>query len=204
MPSRPSTTPQWTDGNALKQVEPSGGKKLLGWTKSERPPFQFMNFLFYDIYNWVIWFDYLTQLSIANIDYDAYVGTGLSGSIAFADFNALMASPNIANIKKVLVKNPMTLTTTQILSANGIEFVFHPSAVISKGVALGSNPGFRIESNRVTFSGAGVFTDFTGPAIRIPATFKNNLIKGQRFNACTVTIDDLGDNNTMSDNIEEV
>lgn len=203
--TRPTTTIDWTDGNALKQVEPSSGKKLLGWTKSERPPFQYMNFLFYNLDAWVKWLDYITQLSIANLDYQAYVGSGLTGSVAFADFNALMASPSIASIKKVLVLNPMTVVTPQIINADGIEFVMHPSAVISKGGA--TNPGIHIQANGVTFSGAGRFTDFSGgsdAAIRIAATFKNNRITGQRFLNCTTGIDDLGTNNDTGGNIEEV
>lgn len=55
LPTRPASHIDWTDGNALKQTEPTSGKKLLGWTKSERPPFQYMNFLFYNVDLWIKW-----------------------------------------------------------------------------------------------------------------------------------------------------
>ena len=31
---------EWTDGDAAKQADPGGSKKLLGWVASERPPFK--------------------------------------------------------------------------------------------------------------------------------------------------------------------
>lgn len=51
--AKPSDHLDWTDGAASKQVEPSGTKKLAGWLSGEKPPFQFMNWLFYftDLWN---------------------------------------------------------------------------------------------------------------------------------------------------------
>lgn len=55
LPARPATHIDWTDGSALKVTEPTGGKKLLGWTKSERPAFQYMNWLFFNLDEWIKW-----------------------------------------------------------------------------------------------------------------------------------------------------
>jgi len=50
---RPTSKTDWTDGAAAKQVEPSAAKKLTGWVALERPPFEFMNFLFFNTDQWV-------------------------------------------------------------------------------------------------------------------------------------------------------
>lgn len=52
--SKPSKYPEWADGGTI--VEPSGAKKSLGWIV-EKPPYQFFNWLFNLIYQWVEWFD---------------------------------------------------------------------------------------------------------------------------------------------------
>ena len=38
--------PQWADGAPAYTSEPSGSKKSLGWIAQEKPPFQWMNWLF--------------------------------------------------------------------------------------------------------------------------------------------------------------
>lgn len=60
----PKPSPQftWTDGSPTKVVEPSGPKKILGWQALERPPFEYMNWLFYHISNWLLYFESVTDL----------------------------------------------------------------------------------------------------------------------------------------------
>jgi hypothetical protein len=65
--SKPPVKPSWTDGNALKVTEPSSGKKLLGWTKSERPPFQFMNWIHWLTKEWVDYFESVTDDLMARL-----------------------------------------------------------------------------------------------------------------------------------------
>lgn len=55
--TKPTKYPQWaSDGTTGQIVEPSTAKKALGWI-IEKPPFQFFNWLFNLIYQWVEWFD---------------------------------------------------------------------------------------------------------------------------------------------------
>ena len=58
MPSRPSVYLTWTDGASPSKVrEPPSGKKLAGWLKSERPPYQYMNWLFWLTDQWIQYLD---------------------------------------------------------------------------------------------------------------------------------------------------
>lgn len=57
-PTKPTVTKvAWTDGDVLKQIEPSSGKKTLGWISAEKPPFQWMNWLLYSLGLWDTYFD---------------------------------------------------------------------------------------------------------------------------------------------------
>lgn len=49
--AKPTQLPQWADGGSADVVEPSAGKKTLGWIL-EKPPFQYFNWLFLTIYLW--------------------------------------------------------------------------------------------------------------------------------------------------------
>lgn len=54
--SKPTKYPEWADGGSAGIVEPSGAKKLLGWVV-EKPPYQFFNWLFNLLYQWIEWID---------------------------------------------------------------------------------------------------------------------------------------------------
>lgn len=54
MAAKPSSVPRWADvGGAI--VEPSSGKKDIGWAAGERPPAQFFNWLLNLIYQWILY-----------------------------------------------------------------------------------------------------------------------------------------------------
>lgn len=54
MAAKPSTTPRWADvGGAI--TVPSSGKQNVGWAAGERPPAQFLNWLFNLIYQWILY-----------------------------------------------------------------------------------------------------------------------------------------------------
>lgn len=54
--AKPTKLPEFNSGLA-NQTEPSGGKKILGWTLNEIPPSGYFNWLFYYIYLWLKWID---------------------------------------------------------------------------------------------------------------------------------------------------
>lgn len=54
MATKPTNTPRWANsGGAI--VEPSSGKKDVGFVAGERPPAQFLNWLLNLLYLWVAW-----------------------------------------------------------------------------------------------------------------------------------------------------
>lgn len=69
--SKPITTPDWvTDANAASEtyvVEPNSDKRDVGWAGEEKPPAQFLNWLFYWICKWVAY--------LANLEDEALTWT---------------------------------------------------------------------------------------------------------------------------------
>lgn len=54
---KPSTLPEWaTDGDA-QVVEPTSGKKAIGWVPREHPPAQYLNWWQRLVYEWIEWLD---------------------------------------------------------------------------------------------------------------------------------------------------
>lgn len=197
MAVRPSTTPYWGG----TQVEPTTPQKTTGFVPNFRPPAEWHNFLFGDIYSWIAWFDYKIQAGIAALQgYDWVVGVGGT----HATINALIADSNVVAGNSILVTSPQTLTVMQDITKSDLYFDFKPSAVYSKGLTLVT--GIKVNADRVTIRG-GRFTDWaTGgdKAIQIAAGKKNNLIYGSRFANCDTGIDDLGTNSALGLNIDEV
>lgn len=54
--SNPALLPEWATDGAADIVEPTSGKKALGWKRKERPPGQYFNWLLNLIYQWISYF----------------------------------------------------------------------------------------------------------------------------------------------------
>lgn len=57
MATKPSTFLDWTDGSASYVTEPPSGQKTTGWTDGQRPPYQYMNWLFWLSDQWIQYLD---------------------------------------------------------------------------------------------------------------------------------------------------
>lgn len=57
--SKPTELPRWATAllNPSDIVDPTSGKKDIGWQDGEMPPHSFMNWLFNLIYQWTVWLD---------------------------------------------------------------------------------------------------------------------------------------------------
>ncbi len=198
--AKPSTHIDWTDGAPAKVTEPTAGKKLSGWLKGERPAFQFMNFLFFRIDEWIKYFEAETDLLIGLQSIFDYV-VGVGGT--HADINALMADGSVANYSRVFVKDAATLTVTQVISKEGMDFTFGSNAHYSKGATLGialdiTAPNVSVRGGRfLNWDEAG------GRGIRLSAPATGSMIVENRFNNCPTEIEDLGSNNLKVNNITE-
>lgn len=197
--SKPNKHIDWTDGDSQKQVEPSTGKKLLGWTKGEKPPFEWINWLFYTIDLWLKYFDSVIENVEANGSvYDAIVG--VNGT--HATLEDLMSDSNISNLKNILVISPFTLNNPITLDENDMNFFFKPQATISKGT---SAVGIILNGERIRLNNAHFvnFGDTNDESLRLDTLSVNCMVRDCFFtNASSTALVDNGTNNSINGNIE--
>jgi len=198
---KPTKLLDWTDGAAAKVQEPNAAKKLLGFITKEKPsPLEF-NWLLHFTDLWIKYFDGEIDLLIGlQSTFDYVVGVGGT----HADINALVADVAVLPYSRVLIKDAATLTITQTISKEGLDFTFHPRAHYSKGATLGI--GIDVTANRVKLKD-GRFLNFNeagGRGIRLSATADNCYVQDNTFVATPTEIEDLGANNTLTGNKTEV
>lgn len=86
LPPKPAVKGYWTDGDSAKVLQPTTGKLNLGWTLSERPPFKFMNWLFWNAFDWVDFADQaLDDVASELISLDARITAQSSADGVTAD-----------------------------------------------------------------------------------------------------------------------
>ena len=154
--AKPASKPNWTDGDAAKVTEPTVGKKLLGWIADERPSFKFMNWLFYNITEWIDYFETTTDgLTALQSIYDVVVGVGGT----HATLAAAIADAGLGDNVRVLVKDPFSVTSTIVLSKNGWFIEWKPSAIYAQ--SGGTSPGIQVTGNNNSLVNAKLI-DFDG------------------------------------------
>ena len=199
--AKPVKKPSWMTGvSGPTVVEPTGGKKAAGWQVDERPPREYMNWLFQILSDWI---DYIDSIS-GTLDqfktlYPAIVGTGPMAS--HATLNDAMADSNVPAGSRILIISNLTLTSTQQITKNNVLLDFNPGVTIDKGVAT---VGLQITADGVKIHG-GRFTNFTGSdkAIQIDASSDYTQVRDTRFNNCTNEIDDQSSTSSILGTITE-
>jgi hypothetical protein len=53
--ARPSELPEWASGGSAQVVDPTSGKKAIGWTSKEKPANQLLNWWQKNVYSWIDW-----------------------------------------------------------------------------------------------------------------------------------------------------
>lgn len=202
--AKPTSKPEWTVGNpdfATVTQEPSAAKKEAGWLPDERPPREFMNWLFYNFGEWIDYFETeIDSFSGQSVIFDAFVGAGGT----HADFNALMADPEIANKKNVIVISTLAVDNPQIINQPGMNIWFKPQAGITKNGPTGANIGLQIDADRVRIMNGRFLSFNDGGDIAMQINGNNCLAQGNMFNDNDTALDDQGNNNALVGNIEEV
>ena len=201
---KPVNKPEWTEGNPdfnTITVEPPAAKKLAGWLPDERPPREFMNWLFNNLGEWINYLEEQTDLFTGqSIVYDAFVG----GGGTHVDINDLMADPDIASIKNVLIVASLSVDNTQVVNQPGMNFEFKPGASIIKNGGTGAILGLQIDADRVRILN-GRFIGFNQAGNKAMQLNGNNcIIMGNLFSDNVVSIDDVSETNSLVANIEEV
>lgn len=142
--SRPATTPEWASNlGAADIVEPTSGKKAKGWKKRERLVAQYLNWLFYWIYKWLL---YIDDSGAKTMTVNAFTGgvvdanwartrvTGLPGWVESTAGGIYSVSPG------AFPTNGYILTTVQYQSwGNGVAD-FTVNVYRMDGTATGPNP----------------------------------------------------------------
>lgn len=127
--SKPTTKTDWTLGEPAKVVEPSAGKKLLGWVALERPPFEFMNFLFFNTDEWVKYLESITDETVNA----RQVIVNAAGNGQFLTLQAAHDDADTVPGTKILITSDLSITATVNISKNDIEIEFRPGFRLLKG-----------------------------------------------------------------------
>lgn len=198
--TKPTSKPSWTNNNPsfpTVTVEPTAAKKQAGWAPDERPPAEFLNWLFYNVGEWISYFETITDNLVTRIgQYDAIIGFGGT----HATINDVMNDANINNIKRVLVTQSIVIDEVQLIDKNDMTLMFKPQAVVVMGESAN---GLKIDAERVKVIGAR-FKNFTGKALELSEGSRNCLVAECSFLDNGVMIENLGTGNVLSNNIEEV
>jgi hypothetical protein len=206
--AKPTSKPDWTLGNpsfGTVTIEPSAGKKQTGWTSGERPPFQTMNWLLFNI--GTEWIDYLEEVTdgLVNLQgvFDAVVGTG--GDFATLQDLFTDAEWLAGNIKNVLVTSDQTISAPLTIDQDDVNIEFKPGVNVLKGI--GTTRAFIVDANRTRIT-KGRFANFADPgdaAIELAATANYPMIMENYFlNNDTAVLDSGATAPVVANNIDEV
>lgn len=199
MAAKPTSTPEWTESNpnfGLVTIEPTSGKKITGWTPGEKPAPEYMNWLFYNITQWIKYFD-----GVALEAYTAVVGAGPGTTHLTLDL--ALADVNVPSGSRILVRDSATINAVIQVTKNDIEIKFMPGVTYTKGTVSNaikvSATGFKMYGGRFSsYSAVGV-----DKAIIVDAPSNYAMIRDTRFAACDTEIDDANGNSSISGTITE-
>lgn len=202
---KPSSHLSWTDGSPTKVVEPSAPKKLLGWVALERPPFEMINWLFYQAGNWIEYLESVTdESSLARVD--AIVdkdgnGTHLTLQAAHDDSGVTTGST-------ILIVSDLFLDATVNITKPGIEIKMQQGKRFKKGgsapatnfigVSIGATAD-RVRLMHLAFGSATGAEKFNGSgdiALDIDAGADNVFVFNPQF--VTGNSTDLDDNSNTT------
>lgn len=188
---KPASKPDWTVGNpdfATVTQEPTAQKKEDGWQKDERPPREFMNWLFWNIDQWIDYLESATDTA-AGGQYKAIVGTGGT----HATLAAALADANVTSKSKILVISDATVNSTITVAKDNLVIEFLPGVTYTKGSAT---TGIQVTADGVEIH-RGRFADFSSggdKAVEFAAGADFGIIYGTRFANNDTDISDVAGN----------
>lgn len=197
--SKPTSTPDWTISNpnfGTVTIEPTSGKKITGWTSGERPSYQNMNWLIYNIDQWIKYLD----AAVGDFGFDAVVGSGAGAS--HATLALALADVAITPGKRILVTEDYTVNSVIQITKNNLEIYFKPGVTYSKGSATAA---IQVSADGVILR-QGRFSGFSGGSdkgITIDAGSDYTMIRDSRFVNCTLDVEDLASTSSIMGTITE-
>ena len=196
--AKPTSTPDWSVGNpdfGTVTIEPTAGKKQTAWTSGERPPFQIMNWLFYNIDQWIKYFD-----DVFPGIYHAIVGTSTGST--HATLAAALADVTVPAGARILIRDSETVNSTIQVTKNNVKLEFMPGVTFSKGSA---GTGIQISAVGVWIEG-GRFANFStagNKGILVDAGSNYCKVTMSRFASCDTEVDDVNGSTVQLGNITE-
>jgi len=153
---KPASHLDWTDGAAAKVVEPDSAKKLLGWVALERPPFEFMNFLFFRTDGWLKYLECVTD-GVNEGNFDSIVGAGVGAT--HATLQAAIDDGAVPAGSRILIKDNFVVVSDITVTKTNLRLEFKPGVTYSNGGATFgldiTAPGTEIQGGRFTGFGGG-------------------------------------------------
>lgn len=133
---RPANFNEWTTTNPTARIEPTASKKESGWAADERPSFEFMNFLFFNIDDWLKYLDSQVALVRSSAQFTVNVDPQLGD---FTTLQDAIDSVDVVAGSKILVTSDLTITEAVQLSKQDIEIEFRPGSkiILDAGVTTG-------------------------------------------------------------------
>lgn len=197
--AKPILKPSWLTGYAgIKAVEPTGGKKAAGWAADERPPAEYINWLYQNLSDWVDYLDSVSaKIEASSFLYKAIVGTVGAGLPAtHATLAAALADVAVPNGSRILILESQALAAPVTITKNFIELVFGQNVSLSKTAGTSAliiqGLNCRIFGGRMAgYSTAG------DKAIQVQAGAKNCMIRDIVFSNCITEVDDLSTNTSI-------
>lgn len=131
--AKPATKPDWTFTNPAQRVEPGAAKKENGWDENERPPKEYMNWLFFNLTEWINYLEEQADLftSAKQVLVDSSIGTS-----SFPTFKTLQEAHDEAQVVagwKILIISNLDLDATVNITKPDIEIEQRPGTRLRKG-----------------------------------------------------------------------
>ncbi len=193
--SKPAEKPEWATDGAADVLTPAPSKQVLGWI-SEKPPYQWFNWLAKFTYLWINYFENVTDR--VGSEFDAVVGSTTAAT------HATIEAAITAGAKNILVISPIVLTVDVTLG-DDVTIRFKPLATITKGGA--ATRGLILDGRRIRVYDGRMLGFSAGGDIGVllTANAKDCLVSGTMFElGTTLTVSDLGGNNSFTNLIEEI
>lgn len=165
--AKPTTIPRWADtvaGDVTKLNEPPNGKKDVGWLVAEKPPAQWLNWLFYWLYLWVVWLRDYEDTSHIWSQLQTY-NRGISVSQAVLNSHGTITTGNGTGVG---------LWARGGANGGGVQGIggvgaINAPGVLGQGDTTGANGGPGVRGEGGTQSPGGVFVG-QGPGAGLTAT----------------------------------
>lgn len=183
--AKPTTLPRWADvGGAI--INPTSGKKDVGFVDEEKPPAEFLNWLFNENYNWASYLNdgyFEGQFGLAS----AITPSAATGTLN--DYNPTGWST--AQIIRLDLSGNTTLNGLAGGVDGRIAIIFNLTSVSARYLAIAHEAGASTAANRITVPG-GVTRRLQGQGSCVILKYDGTTSRWRVINIYTTANDYMG------------